>query len=75
MHAFNPSTVGRWISKFKAILVSRSNSRTARAIQRNPVLKNNNNKPADEKQNKAKQFKFTLGVLFIVWDLQQLKKT
>jgi hypothetical protein len=30
---------GRWISEFKAILVYRVNSRTARTTQRNPVLK------------------------------------
>jgi outer membrane protein assembly factor BamA len=31
---------GRWISEFKASLVYRVSSRTARAIQRNPVSKN-----------------------------------
>jgi hypothetical protein len=30
---------GRWISEFEAILVYRVSSRTARATQRNPVLK------------------------------------
>jgi hypothetical protein len=30
---------GRWISEFEASLVYRVNSRTARATQRNPVLK------------------------------------
>jgi hypothetical protein len=34
---------GRWISEFEASLVYKVSSRTARAIQRNPVLKNNNN--------------------------------
>jgi hypothetical protein len=29
---------GRWISEFEASLVYRVSSRTARAIQRNPVL-------------------------------------
>jgi hypothetical protein len=33
---------GRWISKFEASLVYRVSSRTARAIQRNPVSKNRN---------------------------------
>jgi hypothetical protein len=33
----------RQISEFKASLVYRVSSRTARAIQRNPVSKNNNN--------------------------------
>jgi hypothetical protein len=37
---------GRWISEFQAILVYRVSSRSARAIQRNPVSK---------KQNKTKQ--------------------
>jgi hypothetical protein len=32
--------IGRWISELEAILVYRVNSRTARAIQRNPVSKN-----------------------------------
>ena len=40
VHACNPSTLGgrgRWISEFEASLVYRVSSRTARAIQRNPV--------------------------------------
>jgi hypothetical protein len=60
---------GRWISEFKASLVYRVSSRTARATQRNPVSKNktkqnnnnnNNNKkpkPKPKKQNKTKQKK------------------
>jgi hypothetical protein len=35
---------GRWISEFKASLVYRVSSRTARATQRNPVLKNQETK-------------------------------
>jgi hypothetical protein len=35
---------GRQISEFEASLVYKVSSRTARAIQRNPVSKNNNNK-------------------------------
>jgi hypothetical protein len=35
---------GRWISEFKAGLVYRVSSRTARATQRNPVLKNQKKK-------------------------------
>jgi hypothetical protein len=41
-HTFNPRTLGgrgRWISEFKVSLVYRVSSRTARAIQRNPVSK------------------------------------
>jgi hypothetical protein len=47
VHAFNPST---WeaeaggFSEFKASLVYRVSSRTARAIQKNPVSKNQKNK-------------------------------
>jgi hypothetical protein len=40
---------GRWISEFEASLVYKVSSRTARAIQRNPVSKNKKNKT---KQNK-----------------------
>jgi hypothetical protein len=36
---------GRRISEFKASLVYRVSSRTARATQRNPVLKNKTNNP------------------------------
>jgi hypothetical protein len=42
VHAFNPSTWrgrGRRISEFKASLVYKVSSRTARAIQRNHVSK------------------------------------
>jgi hypothetical protein len=42
--------LGRWISEFEASLVYKVSSRTARAIQRNPVSKNQN-------QNKNKQKK------------------
>jgi hypothetical protein len=42
---------GRQISKFKASLVYKVSSRTARAIQRNPVSNNQKNKT---KQNKTK---------------------
>jgi hypothetical protein len=41
---------GRRISEFEASLVYRVSSRTARAIQRNPVLKKT-------KQNRKKKFK------------------
>jgi hypothetical protein len=47
---------GRWISEFEASLVYKVSSRTARAIQRNPVSKKQNNK---KKKNKAKQPKKT----------------
>jgi hypothetical protein len=34
---------GRWISNFKGSLVYRVSSKSAKATQRNPVLKNSNN--------------------------------
>jgi hypothetical protein len=45
---------GRRISEFEASLVYKVSSRTARAIQRNPVSKNKQNKT---KQNKTKKKK------------------
>ena len=45
---------GRWISEFEASLVYKVNSRTARAIQRNSVLKNQKKKEK-EKTNKQRQ--------------------
>jgi hypothetical protein len=47
-HAFNPSTweaeAGRFLTSRLASLVYRVHSRTARAIQRNPVSKNKQTK-------------------------------
>jgi hypothetical protein len=54
-YAFNPSTPGgrgRQISEFKASLVYKVSSRTARAIQRNPVSKNQKNQPTNKKNPK-----------------------
>jgi hypothetical protein len=45
---------GRQISEFEASLVYRVSSRTARAIQRNPVSKKQTNR---KKKNKTKQKK------------------
>jgi hypothetical protein len=47
---------GRWITEFKASLVYKVSSRTARAAQRNPVLKNktNQNKKTKQKQTNKK---------------------
>jgi hypothetical protein len=42
---------GRWISEFKASLVYRVSSRTARTVQRNPVLKNQKKKKRKKKEN------------------------
>jgi hypothetical protein len=62
-HTFNPSTweADRRISEFEASLVYKVSSRTARAIQRNPVSKNQKKKEKKRKkkpkpkQNKTKQ--------------------
>jgi hypothetical protein len=43
----------RGISEFEASLVYRVSSRTARATQRNPVLKNQKNKQTKTKQSKT----------------------
>jgi hypothetical protein len=43
-HAFNPSTWEAEISVFKASLVYKVSSSTAKATQRNPVSKNQENK-------------------------------
>jgi hypothetical protein len=53
---------GRWISEFKASLVYRVSSRTARAIQRNPVSKNNNNKEINRVETKRGE---NMGVLLV----------
>jgi hypothetical protein len=46
---------GRRISEFKASLVYKVNSRTARATQRNPVLKNKNkNKTKNQSKTKTR---------------------
>jgi hypothetical protein len=54
VHAINPGGRGRQISEFEADLVYKVSSRTARAIQRNPVLKNQN-----EKKKKKKKLMFS----------------
>jgi hypothetical protein len=52
-HAYNPSTweaeAGEFL-EFKASLVYRVSSRTARATQRNPVSKNQKNKTTKNKE-------------------------
>jgi hypothetical protein len=48
--AFNPITW--WISEIEASLVYKVSSRTARAIQRNPVSKKNKNKNKTKQTNK-----------------------
>jgi hypothetical protein len=51
---------GRWISEFKASLVYRVSSRTARAKQRNRVLKNQTNKQTNKKPNRYKKMSDSL---------------
>ena len=54
-HTCNPSTLGgrgRQITEFKARLVYRVSSRTARAIQRNPVSKKTKSKKTQNKKTK-----------------------
>jgi hypothetical protein len=46
----------RRISKFKASLVYKVSSRTARAIQRNPVSKNQKKKKKERKKEKSFDF-------------------
>jgi hypothetical protein len=53
---------GRQISEFKASLVYKVNSRTARAIQRNPVSKNET-KQNKQKKNKKQKNNVSLGVM------------
>jgi hypothetical protein len=57
-HAFNPSTweaeAGGFLSS-EASLVYRVSSRTARAIQRNPVSKTKTNKQKKKKQKTKKK--------------------
>jgi hypothetical protein len=48
---------GRQISEFKASLVYRVSSRTARAIQRNPVSKNKTKQQKKKKRKKEKKKK------------------
>ena len=46
---------GRWISEFQASLVIKVSSRTARAIQRNPVSKNQKKKKERKEKKKEKK--------------------
>jgi hypothetical protein len=57
---------GRQISEFKASLVYQVSSRTARAIQRNPVSKNQNqNKNKNKKQTNNKKKTKTKRAMYI----------
>jgi hypothetical protein len=48
---------GRWISEFEASLVYKVSSRTARAIQRNPVSKKQNKKQTKIKKQQRRNKK------------------
>jgi hypothetical protein len=48
---------GRQISEFEASLVYKVSSRTARAIQRNPVWKKNKNKKTEKRKEKKRKEK------------------
>ena len=65
VQACNPSTLGgrgRRISEFEARLVYRLSSKSARAIQRNPVSKKPNPTPLPPKKDKTnKQFTGLIG--------------
>ena len=68
--AFRPNTAlgrQRWISKFKASLVYRVSSRTARTTQRNPVLKR-------QKKKKVSDLKMACG-LTLMWQWVLSKNT
>jgi hypothetical protein len=55
---------GRWISEFKASLVYRVNSRTARAIQRNPVSKKKKKKEKKRKKRNVNIYLFFLKTVY-----------
>jgi hypothetical protein len=59
---------GRWISEFKASLVFRVSSRTARSTQRNPVSKNikQTKKQKQKTKNKTTSTKKLLWVTGII---------
>jgi hypothetical protein len=59
VHAFNPSTREGEAGIYEASLVYKMISRKARAIQRNPVWKNQktNKKPKNQKKKKKKNQK------------------
>jgi hypothetical protein len=61
-HTFNPRGRGRQISEFKASLVYKVSSRTARALQRNPVSKNKNK----NKKTKTESYAEAGQVLFFL---------
>jgi hypothetical protein len=59
-----------WISEFEASLVYKLNSRTARAIQRNPVSKNQKKNKTKQKKKKMSSLEENLGGGF--WGLNPM---
>jgi hypothetical protein len=58
---------GRQISEFEANLVYKVSSRTARAIQRNPVSKNQKKEKKKKKKKKKKEKKKNFTFIYFVW--------
>ena len=58
---------GRQISKFEASLVYKVSSRTARAIQRNPVSTQNKTKQNKTKQNKTRLLRVSQLLVSVAW--------
>jgi hypothetical protein len=64
----------RWISEFEASLVYKVSSRTARAIQRNPVSKKPKPNQTKTKQTKTKQNKTKLDILSLIEEKVENRK-
>ena len=47
---------GRWISEFEASLVYRVSSGTARATQRNPILKNEREREREKERERERNY-------------------
>jgi hypothetical protein len=58
---------GRQISEFEASLVYRVSSRTARATQRNPVLKNKKQKSKQQKYEQGRKDVFVFCASYDLW--------
>jgi hypothetical protein len=57
---------GRCISEFKASLVYKVSSRTARATQRNTVLKNKTTTTKKQEQNQKELLLISIGLLQVI---------
>jgi hypothetical protein len=63
---------GRRISEFEASLVYKVSSRTARAIQRNPVSKNNNNNKNPKRKKKKMVLRESTDIVYLAWYFRRL---